>query len=177
MKIVIVGCGRVGSTLARRLVETGHTVSVVDKDRSAFERLGEEFQGRTVQGLGFDEEVLKKAGIGSADAVLAFTGGDNSNIMSAQIAREKYGISKVYARVKDPLRAEVYRDMGLSVYCSTLFSVNFLEDALQGRPFRAVEEYLALAMLGPLPDGSADPGPTPNGEKAADPTPSESAPA
>jgi trk system potassium uptake protein TrkA len=170
MKIIIVGCGRVGSTLARRLVETGHAVSVVDKDRSAFERLGENFGGRTVQGLGFDEEVLKKAGIGAADALLAFTGGDNSNLMSAQVAREKYQINKVYARVKDPLRAEVYRDLGLNVLCSTLFSVNILEDALLGRPFRSVEEYLTLAMLGPLPNGSA--APSANGEATPAETPS-----
>ena len=147
MKIVIVGCGRVGSTLARRFVEAGHTVSVVDKDRSAFERLGEEFPGRTVQGLAFDEDVLTRAGIDGADALLAFTGGDNSNIMSAQVAKEKYQIPQVFARVKDPLRAEVYRDLGLNILCTTLFNVNVLEDALLGRPFRAMEEYLNLAML------------------------------
>ena len=158
MKIVIVGCGRVGSTLARRFVEAGHTVSVVDKDRSAFDRLGEGFPGRTIQGLGFDEEVLKRAGIDDADALLAFTGGDNSNLMSAQIAREKYQIENACARVKDPLRAEVYRDMGLKVFCTTLFNVNLLEDAILGHPFRSTEEYLCLSMLTCPPESGASAG-------------------
>ena len=158
MKIVIVGCGRVGSNLARRFVEDGHTVSVVDKDRAAFERLGEEFPGRTVQGLGFDEEVLSRAGIAGADKFLAFTGGDNTNLMTAQIAREKYEIKEVYARVKDPLRAEVYRDLGVKVFCTTLFNVNLLEDALLGRPFRTTEEYLCLSML------NCSPEPSPSGD-------------
>lgn len=153
MKIVIVGCGRVGSTLARRMVAAGHTVSVVDKDRLAFERLGEEFPGRTVQGLGFDDDVLTRAGIAGADALLAFTGGDNTNLMTAQIAREKYSIPTVFARVKDPLRAEVYRDMGLNVFCTTLLHVNILEDALMGKPFRSSEEYFRLAMLAHCANG------------------------
>lgn len=156
MKIVIVGCGRVGSTLARRFVDLGHSVSVVDKDRSAFQRLGEGFPGRTVAGLGFDEEVLNRAGIADADVLLAFTGGDNSNLMTAQIGREMYQIPTVYARVKDPLRAEVYRDMGLNIFCTTLYNVNLLEDALLGRPFRSTEEYLCLAMLNFPPESSSD---------------------
>ncbi|MBW3622067.1 MAG: TrkA family potassium uptake protein [Armatimonadetes bacterium] len=172
MRIVIVGCGRVGSSLARRFVEAGHTVSIVDKNRAAFQRLGENFQGRTVQGLGFDEEVLHRAGIDTADALLAFTAGDNSNLMIAQIAQDKYRISSVYARVKDPLRAEVYRDLGLNVFCTTLLNGNILEDAMLGRPFRSAEEYLCLSMLNCIPDAA----PTSLGRAASPPQQDSSAP-
>jgi trk system potassium uptake protein TrkA len=144
MKIVIIGCGRVGSLLARRFVEQGHKVSVVDKERMAFQRLGDSFAGKTVLGLGFDEDVLKKAGIQEADVFVAITGGDNSNLMAAQIAKDKYNIRKVIVRVKDPLRAEVYKEMGLQTFCSTVFGATILEDAVLGRPFRTVEEYLGL---------------------------------
>jgi trk system potassium uptake protein TrkA len=146
MKIIIVGCGRVGASLARRFVDQGHHVAVVDKDRSAFSRLGESFGGKTVVGLGFDEDILKKAGIQKAEVFVALTGGDNSNIMAAQIAQTKYNIPKVLARVKDPLRAEVYKEIGLNTYCSTLLGSAILEDAVLDRPFRSIEEYLGQSF-------------------------------
>jgi trk system potassium uptake protein TrkA len=158
MNIVIVGCGRVGARLAGRFVEQGHTVSVVDKERSAFARLGEGFKGKTVLGLGFDEDVLKKARIETADVFLAITGGDNGNLMAAQIAQEKYHIPKVIVRVKDPLRAEVYQEMGLRTYCTTLIGSNILEDVVLGRPLKSIEEYIGFSspsLNGASGNGSA----------------------
>ncbi len=144
MKIIVVGCGRVGSTLALTLVSQGHTVALIDKSRSAFDVLGAEFKGRTYVGLGFDDDLLRKAGIETADALIAVTGGDNSNLMTAQIARVKYGMTRVISRVKDPQRAQVYRQMGLNTYCGTLVHSGILMDALMGKPFSSIEEYLDL---------------------------------
>jgi trk system potassium uptake protein TrkA len=160
MNIVIVGCGRVGSRLACRFAEQGHRVSVVDKERSAFARLGEGFKGKIVFGLGFDEDVLKKARIETADVFLAITGGDNGNLMAAQIAKEKYQIPTVIVRVKDPLRAEVYQEMGLRTYCTTLIGSNILEDVVLGRPLKTIEEYIGFSSISPMtlsPNGNTDP--------------------
>jgi len=106
--IVIMGCGRVGSSLARSLEKRGHTVAVVDIDVDAFRRLGPDFSGRTVKGVGFDREVLLEAGIDTADGFAAVSSGDNSNILSARVVRETFDVSNVVARIYDPGRAEVY---------------------------------------------------------------------
>ena len=114
MHVVIVGCGRVGSTLALELIASGHTVAVIDRKSDAFKRLGENFSGLTIAGIGFDRDVLLEAGIDRAQAVAAVTNGDNSNILIARVAREKFGIEKVVARIYDPKRAEIYERLGVA---------------------------------------------------------------
>lgn len=112
--VVIMGCGRVGSTVARTLAAGGgHTVSVVDQDADAFRRLGPGFGGRTVTGVGFDRDVLSEAGVARADAFAAVSSGDNSNIISARLARETFGVPRVVARIYDAKRAEVYERLGI----------------------------------------------------------------
>jgi trk system potassium uptake protein TrkA len=111
--IVIMGCGRVGSTLAHNLERRGHSVAVIDQDPDAFRRLGPEFRGLTVTGIGFDREVLVDAGIESADAFAAVSSGDNSNIISARVARETFNVKRVVARIYDQRRAEVYERLGI----------------------------------------------------------------
>lgn len=113
MHIVIMGCGRVGSTVAQSLEARGHSVAVIDQDADAFRRLGPEFRGITVTGIGFDGEVLRQAGIERADAFGAVSSGDNSNIISARLARETFGVSRVAARIYDQKRAEVYERLGI----------------------------------------------------------------
>ena len=113
MHIVIMGCGRVGSTLAHNLEERGHSVAVIDQNADAFRRLGPDFQGTTVNGTGFDGDVLRQAGIERADAFAAVSSGDNSNIISARLARETFGVSRVVARIYDPRRAQVYERLGI----------------------------------------------------------------
>jgi trk system potassium uptake protein TrkA len=111
--VVIMGCGRVGSTLAYSLEARGHSVAVIDADADAFRRLGTEFTGLTVTGMGFDREVLISAGIERADAFAAVSSGDNTNIISARLARENFGVNRVVARIYDAKRAEVYERLGI----------------------------------------------------------------
>jgi trk system potassium uptake protein len=111
--IVIMGCGRVGSTLAHILEDQGHSVAVIDQDANAFRRLGSGFKGRKITGSGFDRDVLIEAGIEEADAFAAVSSGDNSNIISARVVRESFGIQRVAARIYDPRRAEVYQRLGI----------------------------------------------------------------
>jgi trk system potassium uptake protein len=111
--VVIMGCGRVGSTLARGLEDRDHTVSVIDSNPDAFRRLGPAFGGRKVLGIGFDQSVLEEAHIEKADAFAAVSSGDNSNIIAARVARESFGIQNVVARIYDPGRAEVYQRLGI----------------------------------------------------------------
>jgi len=111
--IVIMGCGRVGSSLARSLERRGHSVAVIDMIQDAFRRLGPAFQGKTVKGVGFDRGVLVKAGIERADGFAAVSSGDNSNILSARVVRETFGVHNVVARIYDEGRAEVYERLGI----------------------------------------------------------------
>jgi trk system potassium uptake protein TrkA len=111
--IVIMGCGRVGSTLAHSLEARGHSVAVIDQNADAFRRLGADFGGVTVTGIGFDRGVLIAAGIERADAFAAVSSGDNSNIISARVARETFGVQRVVARIYDSKRAEVYERLGI----------------------------------------------------------------
>ena len=113
MHIVIMGCGRVGSTLAHNLERRGHSVAIIDQDADAFRRLGPEFRGLTVTGIGFDRDVLVDAGIERADAFAAVSSGDNSNIISARVARETFNVKRVVARIYDQRRAEVYERLGI----------------------------------------------------------------
>jgi trk system potassium uptake protein TrkA len=120
------GCGRVGSAIARRLEEIGHSVAVIDQDPEAFRRLGPEFGGRQVTGLGFDRQTLLDAGVDSAGAFAAVSSGDNSNIIAARVARETFGVQHVVARIYDSKRAEVYERMGIPSVATVPWTVNRL---------------------------------------------------
>src|SRR5438270_12875771 len=122
--VVVVGCGRVGSELAAELEAQGHTVAVIDKDRNAFRRLPERFTGRAVLGFGFDREHLEQAGIREADALAAVTNGDNSNILTARIARETYEVAHVVARIYDPRRAVIYRQLGIATVAAVAWTTD-----------------------------------------------------
>ena len=139
MHVVVVGCGRVGSELAVALESEGHTVAVIDKNRNAFRRLPERFTGRAVLGFGFDRDHLEQAGIGEAQALAAVTSGDNSNILTARIARETYGIEHVVARIYDPRRAVIYQRLGIP----TVATVSWTTDQVHRRllPDRTVSEW------------------------------------
>lgn len=145
MHVVIMGCGRVGATLALMLETEGHSVAIIDKDPEAFPRwLGRRFRGQTVLGNGIDEDVLRKAGIERASGFAAATSGDNSNIMSAQIAKVKYKVSRVIARIFDPLRAEAYQTLGIDTISPTLIGAGMCRDFIMGAPWRSISEYQAL---------------------------------
>ena len=118
------GCGRVGSTLAVDLEKSGHTVAVIDQNREAFRRLGANFNGRTVAGVGFDRDTLLEAGIEKADAFAAVSNGDNSNILAARVARETYGVHNVVARIYDPGRAEIYQRLGIPTVATVLWATD-----------------------------------------------------
>lgn len=119
MKIVIVGCGRVGASAAELWDTAGHEVIILDVDVRAFERLPSSFSGTAIRGDGTDEDVLRRAGAEAADVLLALTEGDNRNIMSAQLAQEALRVQRVVAKINDPLRAEAYADLGISTLCRT----------------------------------------------------------
>ena len=129
MHVVIVGCGRVGSTLALSLISSGHSVAVVDRKSDAFFRLRDNFAGQTITGIGFDRDVLEQAGIKKASAVAAVTNGDNSNILVARVARESFGIENVVARISDPKRAEIYERLGIA----TVATVKWTSDRILRR--------------------------------------------
>ena len=118
MHFVIMGCGRVGAELTIQLAKAGHTVSIVDKRKEAFDRLPPGFEATTIVGLGFDREVLEKAGIREADAFIAVSNGDNSNIVSARVAREYFKVPKVVARIYDPRRADIYEKLDIPTVAS-----------------------------------------------------------
>lgn len=122
MHMIVVGCGRVGSTVARELSATGHDVVVIDRNADAFRRLGDDFSGRTVVGIGFDREVLVSAGITSSSAVVAVTNGDNSNILIARVAREMFGVDSVVARIYDPRRAAIYQRLGIATVATVAWA-------------------------------------------------------
>ena len=118
------GCGRVGSALARSLEDRNHTVSVIDSNPDAFRRLGPSFAGTKVTGVGFDQSVLDRAGIDHADAFAAVSSGDNSNIIAARVARETFGIQNVVARIYDPGRAEVYQRLGITTVATVKWTAD-----------------------------------------------------
>ena len=119
MKVVIVGCGRVGSMLATQLDAAGHDVTIIDERVGAFNRLGEGYGGNMVVGTGIDESVLRRAGIEAADCFAAVTNGDNRNIMAAQVAKAVFNVPRVITRIYDPIREQTYREFGLETICST----------------------------------------------------------
>lgn len=132
MHVIVVGCGRVGVELAVTLDAAGHSVAVIDKNRRAFQRyLPERFSGRAVLGFGFDRDHLEQAGVREAGALAAATGGDNSNILTARIARETYQIPHVVARIQDPRRAVIYERLGIP----TVAQVSWTTDQVLRRLF------------------------------------------
>lgn len=124
MHVVVMGCGRVGSTLARALEDRGHSVAVIDREADAFRRLGPGFAGDKVTGYGFDQGVLQAAGVADAGGFAAVSNGDNSNIISARVARETFGIDNVVARIYDPGRAEVYERLGISTVATVRWTAD-----------------------------------------------------
>lgn len=135
MHAVVVGCGRVGSSVAAALEDQGHTVAVIDKDRRAFGRLPQGFSGRRITGLGFDRDRLAEAGIEEAAALAAVTNGDNSNIVVARVARETYQIERVVARIYDPRRAAIYERLGIPTIATVHWSTErVLRRMLPDRP-------------------------------------------
>lgn len=119
MNIVIVGCGRVGSSLAADLDTRGHRITIVDLSTAAFDRLPSTFAGEAVRGDGTDEDTLRRAGAADADVFLAMTEGDNRNVMAAQLATEALGVRRVVAKINDSIRAEAYADLGVATICRT----------------------------------------------------------
>ena len=131
MKVVIMGCGRVGAQLATLLDAEGHLVTVLDTDTYSFRRLPSIFSGTALLGDGTDEESLKKAGIEEADAFVAITQGDNRNIMAAQIAKHIFNVPKVICRIYDPLRRELYNTLGIEAFSPTTIFAQMLKEKLE----------------------------------------------
>jgi trk system potassium uptake protein len=130
VKVLILGCGRVGSTLASMLDRSGHSVSVLDQSSDAFQRLRPDFGGETYVGNGVDEDILIRAGIKEADAFVAVTNGDNRNIMASQIAKEIFHVNKVMCRIYDPIREQTYRELGMDTMCPTTIGAQIFYDGL-----------------------------------------------
>lgn len=133
MKIIILGCGRVGSTLANMLSDEGHEVSIIDQNTDSFRRLNKNFKGKKISGFGIDLEILKKAGIEDADTFISTTTGDNTSIMAAQMAKEIFKIKKVVARIYDPIRAAFYKEMGIETYCPTMVGSLLIKNTIIGK--------------------------------------------
>jgi trk system potassium uptake protein TrkA len=163
MKVVIVGCGRVGAIVAELLDAAGHQVIILDMQTRAFDRLAPTFGGDAVRGDGTEEDVLRRAGIEGADVFLALTEGDNRNIMAAQLAQEGFGIERIVAKINDPVRAEAYAALGIATLCRT----NMMADA--------VYEFMGLPKLH-LPGVQLPTGQHPGGEHHAQATWPDAAP-
>lgn len=132
MKVVILGCGRVGATLAMMMDREGHSVAVIDMSSDSFQRLDNSFGGTTYVGNGIDEEVLIRAGIKEADAFAAVTNGDNRNIMASQIAKEIFKVKKVVCRIYDPIRQSTYNELGLESISPTIVGAELLFGSITG---------------------------------------------
>jgi trk/ktr system potassium uptake protein len=130
MKILIVGCGRTGSGLAKSMILRGHQVTVVDRDPASFENLGDQFKGRTLVGVGFDRQVLISAGIQQADAMAAVMANDEANVVAARIGKMIFRIPRVVARLNDPRQAEIYRRLGLQTISPVEWGINRIADLL-----------------------------------------------
>ena len=137
---MILGCGRVGSLLGGELDSQGHSVAVVDQDAKAFRKLGSDFGGITVKGVGFDRQTLENAGITRAHAFAAVSSGDNSNILAARVARETYNVEHVVARIYDPRRAEVYQRLGIPTVATVAWTSTQIVRALL--PMGAQTEFI-----------------------------------
>ena len=133
MRVVVMGCGRVGASLSDSLARIGHDVAVIDRDSTAFHRLSPEFPGERVLGMGFDRDVLLRAGIEEAGAFAAVSSGDNSNIISARVARETFGVERVVARIYDAKRAAVYERLGIPTVATVPWTTDRLLNVLTRR--------------------------------------------
>jgi trk system potassium uptake protein len=159
MKMIIVGCGRLGCDLSLALIQEGHSVSVVDIDESAFEKLGSRFSGQRIAGVGFDQDILIKAGVERADGLAAVTASDNANIITGRIAKNIYRVPQVVARLYEPRRAEVYRRLGLQTISSTTWGANRIMQLLTRSRLDPVLELgsgevsLVEIEIGPKLDG------------------------
>lgn len=156
MHIVIMGCGRVGASLANRLDIEGHSIAIIDRDPAAFRRLRPDFGGRTVTGVGFDRDRLRDAGIEDAHAFAAVSSGDNSNILAARVARENFNVEKVVARIYDPKRAEIYERLGIPTVATVAWSTGqMLRRLLPGNvweEWRDPSGSVILSQIGVHPD-------------------------
>ncbi len=150
MKVVIVGCGRVGAALAEAFDNGGNEVIVVDTSTRAFDRLSGEFKGQAIRGDGTDEDVLRKAGAEGAEAFLALTEGDNRNVMAAQVAMEKLSVGKALAKINDPVRAAAYAELGIATVCRT----TMLSDAILA--FLSQRPTGMPSVIAPVPHVHAD---------------------
>jgi trk system potassium uptake protein len=130
VRVVVMGCGRVGASLSDGLARVGHEVAVIDRDSTAFHRLSPEFPGERVLGMGFDRDVLLRAGIEEAGAFAAVSSGDNSNIISARVARETFGVERVVARIYDAKRAAVYERLGIPTVATVPWTTDRLLNVL-----------------------------------------------
>jgi trk/ktr system potassium uptake protein len=157
MRYLIVGCGRVGSTLAKLLV-TEHDVVVVDENPAAFKRLGARFGGGVEVGTGIDYDVLKRAGAERADGFVAVTDGDNRNVMAALIAQRMFRIPKIVARIYDPPRGQLYRDLGIETFSPTTLGAQIIRDALLDSPYTSMPsfDFGNLTSLVATIDGAQD---------------------
>ena len=133
MRVIILGCGRVGATVADILDAEGHEISVIDPDPESFRRLSPGFRGRAVVGVGIDEALLRRIGIEQADAFVALTEGDNTNVMASQIAKHIFSVPHVISQVKDPFRGETYQLLGITTVCPTLIGADAIRDVIEGR--------------------------------------------
>ena len=131
MKLIVIGCGRVGSTIAKRFAAEGWDVTAVDENESALSRLGENWTGGFVVGHGMDTAVLREAGIEDADSVVVATDGDNTNLVIGQVAQKRFGIDCTVVRILDPARAEFYNARGLRTICPTSTAIDALSDAVR----------------------------------------------
>jgi trk/ktr system potassium uptake protein len=141
MRYLIVGCGRVGSALAKYLDADGHEIIVVDENAAAFKRLGPKFKGHVVVGTGIDYDVLKRAGAASADGFIAVTNGDNRNIMAALIAQRMFKIKRIVARIYDPPRGQMYRELGVATVCPTTVGAKMIRDVLMEAPWNSLQSF------------------------------------
>ena len=132
MKIIIMGCGRVGAQIASLLEQEGHEITVLDTDAYSFRRLPSDFKGTALLGNGMDEDVLKRAGIEEADVFVAMTQGDNRNVMAAQIAKHIFNVPRVISRIYDPLRQELYDTLGIEAFSPTTIFAELVRDKIEG---------------------------------------------
>jgi trk system potassium uptake protein TrkA len=163
MRYLIVGCGRVGSALAKLLDADGHEVIVVDESPASFKRLGPKFKGHEVVGTGIDYDVLKRAGAATADGFVAVTNGDNRNIMAALIAQRMFKIKRIVARIYDPPRGQMYRELGVQTVCPTTVGAKLIRDVLIKAPWET-----QTFDLGKLSSVSAIIGPSDAGKRVRD---------
>jgi trk system potassium uptake protein TrkA len=131
MKIVIMGCGRVGAQIARLLEQDGHEITVLDTDAYSFRRLPHDFSGTALLGNGMDEDVLRRAGIEEADVFVAMTQGDNRNVMAAQIAKHIFNVPRVISRIYDPLRQEMYDTLGIEAFSPTTIFAELVKEKIE----------------------------------------------